>query len=312
MAEIVGRGSAIAHGASLLGRAPKVGDKEVIAAKAYSYDVAGQKEPDDWRRYLPAAQVILVVYALYGLVFHAFPLRAATGLKEDWPVLDLIDIGWLAMIAIAALLPGISTITLGGLSLQMREEARESKDELTAAIQDYANLVQNWSTSAVLYIAMLGKAKDDTARATLLEHYLRDRMGEARNYLSEDPSDDVRIALWMYDPDTNTLEFFFSNEQPPGKQAYAVGEGMIGEAFAERRAFNEADVRTLPSYLNTRDGDPPYRAVICTPVFIGFEPVGMLTADKKSAVLFGTAAEDIAKGLASQCALAIDQFRKVG
>jgi hypothetical protein len=29
-------------------------------------------------------------------------------------------------------------------------------------------------------------------------------------------------------------------------------------------------------------------------------------------VLFSTAADDIARGLASQCALAIDQFRKSG
>jgi hypothetical protein len=36
----------------------------------------------------------------------------------------------------------------------------------------------------------------------------------------------------------------------------------------------------------------------------------MLTVDKRSAVLFSVAAEDVAKGLASQCALAVDQFRK--
>jgi GAF domain-containing protein len=88
---------------------------------------------------------------------------------------------------------------------------------------------------------------------------------------------------------------------------------MLGEAFMERRAFNEADVRNVPSYLDTRNGvDPPYRAVLCIPIFVGEEPIGMLTADKRNAVLFGTAADDIARGLAAQCALAIDQFRKAG
>lgn len=216
------------------------------------------------------------------------------------------------MVAVAVLLPGISKLTLGSVSLEMREEARESKEELQEAIEDYANLVQNWSTSAVLYIDMLSRATDDDERAMLLSHYLRDRMGEARNYLSEDPADDVHIALWMYDPSTRNLEFFFSNERPPTKQTYALGEGMLGEAFWERRRFNEADVRNVPSYLDTREGGPPYRAVLCAPVFVGDEAIGMLTADKKSAGVFSTAADDISKGLASQCALAIDQFRKAG
>jgi hypothetical protein len=264
-----------------------------------------------WRAYLPAAQITLGVCGLLGAIFHAFPIHAMK--KENWPVLDAVDIGWLALIGVAVLLPAIGKLTLGGVSLELREEARESKEELESAIEEYANLIQNWSTSAVLYIDMLARAADDDERAMLLAHYLRDRMGEAKNYLSEDPDDDVRIALWMYDPSTRRLEFFFSNEDPPTKQSYAMGEGMLGEAFMERRRFNEADVRNVPSYLNTRHGGtPPYRAVLCTPIFIGDDPIGMLTADKRSAVLFSTAADDIAKALAAQCALAVDQFRKAG
>lgn len=262
-----------------------------------------------WRAYLPAAQIAIGLGGLLGAIFHAFPIHPAR--HENWPVLDAVDIGWLALIAVAVLLPGISKLTLGGVSVELREEARESAQELQNAIEEYANLVQNWSSSAVLYIDLLARAAGDDERAMLLAHYLRDRMGEAKNYLSEDPDDDVRIALWMYDPGTKTLEFFFSNEGLPTKQSYALGEGMIGEAFLERRPFNEADVRNVPSYLGTRKGaNPPYRAVLCTPIVIGDEAIGMLTVDKRSAVLFSTAAEDIAKGLASQCALAVDQFRK--
>jgi GAF domain-containing protein len=273
--------------------------------------VSDGSEEGRWRAYLPAAQIAIGVGGLLGAIFHAFPIHPALK-HENWPVLDAVDIGWLALIGVAVLLPGIRKLTLGGVSVELREEARESAEELESAIEEYANLVQNWSSSAVIYIDLLAKAGDDDERAMLLAHYLRDRMGEAKNYLSEDPDDDVRIALWMYDPNTRMLEFFFSNEGVPTKQSYAVGEGMIGEAFMERRRFNEPDVRNVPSYLDTRNGRPPYRAVLCTPVFFGDEPVGMLTADKRSAVLFSTAADDIARGLASQCALAIDQFRKSG
>ncbi len=278
--------------------------------RAKSYWVSDGTDEERWRTYLPIAQIVLALAGLLGAVFHAFPIHS-TIKHEDWPVLDAVDIAWLGLIAVAVLLPGITKLTLGGVSLELREEARESAEELQSAIAEYANLVQNWSVSAMLYIDMLGKAADDDERAVLLAHYLRDRMGEAKNYMSEDPDDDVRIALWMYDPGTKMLEFFFSNEGPPTRQSYAVGEGMIGEAFMERRRFNEADVRNVPSYLDTRKGAaPPYRAVLCTPVFVGDEPIGMLTVDKRTAEIFSAAADDIARGLAAQCALAVDQFRK--
>ena len=275
--------------------------------------MASQESLDKWRQYLPAAQVMLGAGGVLGAIFHAFPIHEAAKLKQNWPILDAVDIGWLAMVGVAVLLPGISKLTLGGVSLEMKEEARESKKELAEAIEDYANLAQNWSTAAILYIDMMSKASSDNERAMLLSHYLRDRMGEAKVYLSEEPTDDVRIALWMYDPGTKSLEFFFSNERPPTKQSYELGEGMIGQAFLERRRFNEPDVRNVPSYLNTRGGeDPPYRAVLCVPVFVGDDPIGIITADKKGNDLFSVAADDIAKGLAAQCALAIDQYRKAG
>jgi GAF domain-containing protein len=271
--------------------------------------VAVDEDPS-WRRYLPVAQIILAGGGVLGAIFHAFPIHQAAK-KENWPNLDAVDIGWLALVIVAVLLPGIGKLTLGSVSLEMKEEARESKEELEEAIGDYANLVQNWSTAPVLYIDLLQKAPGDDERAMLLSHYLRDRMGEARAYLSEEPTDEVRIALWMYDPERQTLEFFFSNERPPIKQSYSLGEGMLGQAFLERRRFNEPDVRNVPSYLDTRDGEPPpYRAVLCVPVLVGDEALGVLTADKESAGLFTEGADDIAKGLASQCALAIDQFRK--
>jgi GAF domain-containing protein len=159
---------------------------------------------------------------------------------------------------------------------------------------------------------MMTEVKNDQQRADLLVDYLQDRMGEAKEFLSAEPSDDVRIMLWIADL-SGGLDFYFSNERPPKKEHYEPGEGMLGRAFRERRRYNVSDVRSVPSYEDTREGDPPpYRAVLCMPVFIGDESIGMLTADKKSATLFSAASEDIAKGLASQCALAIDQFRKFG
>lgn len=263
--------------------------------------------------YITAAQVSLAAIGVAGALLHAFPLHADPAIHQNWPIVDAIDIGWLALAVIGVLLPEISEITLGGASVKLREvkeDAEQSEQELVAVTEELANLAQNWSTSAMLYIDLLDNAETDEQREMLLRHYIRDRMGEAAEFLSDDPDDEVRIMLWIYDPDSKRLEFYFSSDEPPIQQAYEQGEGLIGQAFLERRRFNEPDVRKCKAYKKSRNGDPPYRAVLCVPVSIGDEVIGMLTADKKEAEIFSTAADDLAKGLASQCALAIDQFRR--
>jgi GAF domain-containing protein len=267
---------------------------------------SGENSP--W--YLYAAQVLLALVAIAAAIFHAFPLERHIE-HENYPVLDVTTIAWIGIFIIAMLLPQISEITLGGASLKLRE-VKESAKELTATLEDIANLLQNWSTSSVLYIYLLEKAEDDSARAKLLRNYLRDRIGESRAWMSDDPDDDVRIALWIFNPASKKLEFYFSNNFRPTQESYDPGEGMIGQAFLEARQFNEPDVRAMPTYKATRAVDPPYRAVLCCPVLVGDEKIGMLTADKREAEIFGEVADEIARGLAAQCALAIDQFRRAG
>lgn len=259
--------------------------------------------------YITAAQIVLAVIGVGGAAFHAFPIRIDPTLHQNWPIFDAVDIGWLALVLVAVLLPEISEITLGGASVKLRE-VKEDAEDLISVTEDLANLAQNWSTSAILYIQLLDDVETDAEREMLLRNYIRDRMGEAAAFLSDDPGDEVRIMLWIYDPDSKRLEFYFGNGKPPIQQAYEPGEGVLGQAFLERRRFNEPDVRKCAAYKKTRNGDPPYRAVLCVPVYIADDLIGMLTADKEEAEIFSTAADDIAKGLASQCALAIDQFRR--
>ena len=84
---------------------------------------------------------------------------------------------------------------------------------------------------------------------------------------------------------------------------------MIGKAFVENRRFNEADVRTVPSYEPSRDGsDPPYRAVLCEPVHWGDTPIGMITVDRSTVGYFDYLSQQVAQGLAAQCALAVKAF----
>jgi putative methionine-R-sulfoxide reductase with GAF domain len=157
----------------------------------------------------------------------------------------------------------------------------------------------------------LESAQSDDRKALLLSNYLRDRMGEAKSFLADSAESNVRIALWIYDPASDKLAFYFSNEVRPTQASWEPGEGLIGQAWLESRRFNEPDVRSVPGYKATRNEDPPYKAVICVPVRRGYDTIGMLTADKDEDTIFSEVADDVATGLAAQCAFALDQYGKL-
>lgn len=240
------------------------------------------------------AQIVIGSSAIAGAYYHAFPIHHDAQ-HENYPVVDAVTIGWIGLLVLAFVLPRITEVSLGGTSLKLREVKESSKD-IVASLAAVANLAQSWSTSAALYLGHMTKASTGLERDRLFADYLRDCMGDARGFLSEDPDDDVRIALWLYNPTTQTIEFFCSNEFEPSQRSYASGEGLIGGAFRDRRLYNVDDVRTVPAYKSTHKGDPPYRAILCCPVILGESIIGMITADKRKVMFFSDLAEEIAKG----------------
>jgi len=257
-------------------------------------------------------QASLVLLALVGAVARAFaPVRAK---DSAWPVFDATTLAWLGLIVVAYLLPRISEITLGDTSLKLREKADEATSGLEKTIDALADLLQNWANSTLIYMHLLADADSDRA-SLLLMNYLRDRMGEARKWLSDDPSANVRISLWLFNKEMDRLEFFFSNEIDDVATVEAVfrpGEGLMGQAFLERRRWNEPDARQIPGFKSIRSGGTEgYDAVMCVPVVNapGDAPLGMLNVDKRGDE-FSATAESIAAALAAQCAFAFDQYWK--
>ncbi len=257
-------------------------------------------------------QVGLAVVGLIGAIARAFaPVRAK---DAAWPVFDATTLAWLGLIVVAYLLPRISEITLGDTSLKLREKADEATSGLEKTIDALADLLQNWTNSALIYMHLLADADGDRA-SVLLMNYLRDRLGEARKWLSDDPSANVRISLWLFNKETDRLEFFFSNEindVATLDATFRPGEGLMGQAFLERRRWNEPDARQIPGFKAIRkSGTEGYDAVMCVPVVNdpGDAPLGMLNVDKRGDEFSGTA-ESIAVALAAQCAFAFDQYWK--
>ena len=248
-------------------------------------------------------QVMLAVVGFAGAYFHAFPTKALEE-HQNLPVLDITTIAWIGVVVVAFVFPRITEVGFGELSVKLGEATKSSEDfrDVTNAL---ANLTQNWSKSALLLVDLLKECNDAGERDVLCENYARDRMGEARPFLGDSSDSVVRIAIWIYDPNEETIRFKYSPNFVPTQKEYKPGEGFLGQAFLERRTFSEADVRVIPSYKQTRDGDPPYRGVICVPLDVGGGTIGMLTIDKGEATDFNLVSDEIARGLAAQCSYAI-------
>jgi GAF domain-containing protein len=260
------------------------------------------------------AQGLIIGIGLMGAVAHA-SLDENFGPRLE---LDAITIAWVAVAIIGFLLPDISEVGYGDFKVNLKK-AREGAADISQTLADAANLAQNWSTSIAIFLTMMQQDQEDLPepKQRLFEKYLRDRMGEAKTFLGDEPGEQVRIALWLYRSDVKIIRFagISIGGAAPTKLEYKIGEGMIGQAFEESfyetRNFNEADVRSVPSYSNTRGGtDPPYKAVLCQAVRWANQPIGVITVDKPSASYFSPIAQDIAKGLASQCAIAITQYTR--
>jgi len=255
-----------------------------------------------------ALQLLLGLAGLAGAVFHAFP-TAIHEEHQNFPVLDITTIAWLGLLVVAAVFPRITEVAFGDLSVKLRE-ATESSEVFRDVSKDLANLTQNWSTSALLLLTLLEDKDDANERNNVSRNFVRDRMGEARQFLGDFPDSTVRIAIWIYNESDDILRFGYSPHFTPTKTEYKRGEGFLGQAFLERRTFSEADVRQIPSYKRTRDGDPPYRGVMCIPLKVGDEAIGMLTIDKPEATDFTPISEEIARGLSAQCAYALELRRR--
>lgn len=255
-----------------------------------------------------AFQSLLGLAGLAGGFFHAFPTTIHEE-HQNFPVLDITTIAWLGLVVVAFVLPRVTEVAFGDLSVKLRE-ATESSEVFRDVSNDLANLTQNWSTSALLFLTLLEEKDDADQRNILSRNYVRDRMGEARQFLGDSPDSTVRIAIWIYDENEDILRFEYSPHFTPTQTEYQRGEGFLGQAFLERRAFSEADVRQIPSYKRTRDADPPYRGVMCIPLKVGDAAIGMLTIDKPEATDFTPTSEEIAQGLSAQCAYALELRRR--
>lgn len=238
------------------------------------------------------------------------------------PVADTSTIAFVALLLWAFVPELMQGANIGGLPLPIRQalqsaqvridEATMSMTQYTEIIADLSNLTVAWTESNLILDVHLTQSRDDTEAKMYLFNFLRDRMGEAREWVGDTPGSDVRLALWVYNTDTRRLGFFFSNEivdEDTRKATFAPGEGILGQAFLERRTWDERDVSKIPAFRKTR-GKTEEFATLCEPIgpAVVAQPLGMLTIDKPEKTYFSPTAHDVARALAAISYMAITLY----
>jgi hypothetical protein len=168
----------------------------MLARMATRYEVKDSPTPGTSRNWIMiVAQVTLGVIGLAGFYLRAFPIHIHTR-SQNWPIFDLTTLAWLVPIAFAILLPNISEVTWGTFSVKL-DQLREATAKYETAVDNLANLVQNWSTSAVMYVKRMGLPESDLleSKANMCADYVRDRMGEAYEILAKNPQETLRLGF---------------------------------------------------------------------------------------------------------------------
>lgn len=200
------------------------------------------------------AQIVLGLAGALGAYFHTFPTIHEE--YENYPVLDVTTIAWLGVIVVAFILPKIREVTFRDLSVKFRE-ATESSEAFRDASADLANLAQNWSTSSLLYLTLLESAT--LRKSATFSHKTTYAIAWARlaNFSATLPIQPYE-SLSGYIMPMMMCCVLNIHLNTPTQETYRPGEGFVGQAFLEQRWFREPDIRLVPSYKLTRDGDPPY------------------------------------------------------
>jgi hypothetical protein len=272
-----------------------------------------------WRRGLKRVilvQILLGWLGIVGATLRAFPV--ALKKDEQYPVADGLTQAWLLLFIVAFFLPRILKLKILNAEFEIKDETKTTSALLTETAENLAYLLQNWTQGLAIFYALYAPAERD-ARKVLVYNFVRDRLGEAREWLGATvvkPTDEelvqpipenVRLAVWLFDAKANQLRFFHSNEitdEVTRTKAFRPGEGLAGQAFLEGRLWNVADARSVPGFVEI-GGAPKFGAVMCVPIYLQERgrPLGLLTIDKQGRSEFVPTAEEIAQALAALIAL---------
>lgn len=188
--------------------------------------------------FMAAAQLLLIGIGVAGAMGRAF-------FKDDYSRtlnLDIVTVAWIGVAIIGFILPEISEFGFGDVKVKV-SRLRKGAEDIEQTLVDAANLAQNWSTSIAIFLMMMQKRSADLpeAKEEIFRKYIRDRMGEAKMFLGDDPGEAVRIVLWLFEPSEKSfaLPVLLPGDRHPPKACSRLVKGWLDKR-SRRATTNNA------------------------------------------------------------------------
>jgi hypothetical protein len=240
--------------------------------------------PDPLRYVWVAIATLLLVAHAYETPGSVFPFQPAT---------DAITLAFLIFAILGLCVNYVSEVGLpGGAKFVLRKYERvqravlatqESAVALKAALHEYSNQMQSWTSSILLldeHLEKFGKTDEDLNR--IVARFCVERLEEARDLIQED-GDEVRLSIWWNFPELGGLVLLFSdgiNDPETIGHVFAPGQGLCGQCFIEGRMYNLDDGQDS-AYYERIVPNPEYHGLLLLPLRGGTEKTrGVLSVDR--------------------------------
>jgi hypothetical protein len=213
---------------------------------------------------------------------------------------DLISLAWVAFALGILLLPDYDITTPWG-SVKAKQAAAKIEDsakKLDALLGELADTTQNWCDAAYTFLEQLRTDEIPSGeRVQAYKRFCEDRMQEAMDFIRSE-NEQLRISLWCaLDGKDLTMLVSIGKFSPDAiGHIFKPGEGLLGQAFRERRMWNLTNPKDEPGYLSL-PGDPEYRGLLMIPLPRHDRPQYVLVIDRETEAMFDNVKENMAEAL---------------
>lgn len=225
--------------------------------------------------------------------------------------IDQLSLTLIGLLLAIFFLPIVENIEIPGVKLKTRavEKARESIADYKEAVSDLTKLLASWTYSSAHLTYRLREAASSDRCKLILANYFRDRLAELQRWLNTtEEAVGCRISVWLFDQAKGKLVFYFSNEiKDPAtrEKTFAVGEGMLGQAFDEERKWNEPHATLSPSHEVLDGRAPSYQGILLVPIRFFRDTLGMIRIDRQDGARFSDDAVRLVDATAHFAGLAL-------
>ncbi len=254
------------------------------------------------------ASVIISMVAAEGAIARALAVPASA--TTPWmPNLDGITLTWLGVGAIGLLVPLLSEVTVGSLTIKIKQTAESIIDETNEVVSAWTSALSQYLEDAQS-ISTAGRSEWQER----LEQFVLWRLSEASEWAGT-PADDIRLAVLLAEEGTKklyfTYTFGFADHVP--KTPIGFLNSVAGAAFTENLIRSEIEPSRLPSRMfeilgtGTRVG----KSLLAVPINFGDRQLGVFSIARARSEYFDDKAIAVMKTLAQVLGMAIGEAERI-